>query len=227
MQVLRRICDRIGWFCCKNGVFRRCTQVNFHLYHYAGNNPVRYTDPTGEVAETAWDAFSLATGVQSFVENIKSGNVKGAVLDGLGIVADTAALALPCVPGGTGALIKGSRVADKLGDANKVVQNLDNLPLQKHHFASNKHSKFTKDFVGIADKYGLKLDGKGGEWNMESLPHQGRHPDKYHKFVMEGMQKADLESGGSKEKFLELFNEYVKEPVRNNPDMLRKSGWED
>ena len=21
--------------------------VNFHLYHYAGNNPVKYTDPTG------------------------------------------------------------------------------------------------------------------------------------------------------------------------------------
>ena len=29
-----------------------------------------------------------------------------------------------------------------------------------------------------------------------------------------------------KEKFLELFNEYVKDPIRNNPDLLRKSGWE-
>ena len=100
--------------------------INSNLYHYAGNNPVKYTDPTGEVAETAWDVFSLATGVQSFVENIKSGNVKGAVIDGLGIVADTAAVALPCIPGGTGALIKGSRVADKLGDAKDSAKAIKN-----------------------------------------------------------------------------------------------------
>ena len=96
------------------------------MYHYAGNNPVKYTDPTGEVAETAWDAFSLATGVQSFVENIKSGNVKGAVLDGLGIIADAAALMLPCVPGGVGALIKGSRVADKLDNAKDSAKAIKN-----------------------------------------------------------------------------------------------------
>ena len=51
------------------------------MYHYAGNNPVKYVDPDGEVLETSWDAFSLATGALSFAENVKNGNVKGAVLD--------------------------------------------------------------------------------------------------------------------------------------------------
>lgn len=75
----------------------------------------------------------------------------------------------------------------------------------------------------IADKYGLKLDG---DWNKELLPHQGRHPDKYHKFVLEGMNKAADKAGSDTNKFLKLFDKYVKEPVRNNPDLLRKAGWE-
>lgn len=56
-KFLGRICDKIGWFCCKKGVFRRCTQVNFHLYHYAGNNPVKYTDPDGEALHIAIGAL--------------------------------------------------------------------------------------------------------------------------------------------------------------------------
>lgn len=44
-------------------------QVNFHLYHYAGNNPVKYVDPTGmwvdnedgtftaEQGDTLWDLY--------------------------------------------------------------------------------------------------------------------------------------------------------------------------
>lgn len=29
-----------------------------------------------------------------------------------------------------------------------------------------------------------------GSWNKEALPHLGRHPNDYHKFVMEEMDKA-------------------------------------
>jgi len=40
------------------------------------------------------------------------------------------------------------------------------------------------------------------------------------------MNKASSEAGTDTNKFLELFDKYVKEPVRNNPDLLRKAGWE-
>jgi hypothetical protein len=40
------------------------------------------------------------------------------------------------------------------------------------------------------------------------------------------MQRAAREAGRNKAKFLELFEKYVKEPIRQNPDLLRKIGWE-
>jgi hypothetical protein len=34
--------------------------VNFHVYHYAGNNPLRYTDPNGEITFLAVLASGIA-----------------------------------------------------------------------------------------------------------------------------------------------------------------------
>ena len=99
---------------------------------------------------------------------------------------------------------------------------LSKLPKQIHHFATNKSKKFTKDLEKIAKKYGLNLDGA---WNKELLSHQGRHPYKYHEFVKENMEAAAKKAGKNKDKFLELFEKTVKEPVRKNPELLRKSGW--
>jgi hypothetical protein len=39
------------------------------------------------------------------------------------------------------------------------------------------------------------------------------------------MKRAAAEAGKDKEKFLKLFKTYVIDPVRENPDLLRKSGW--
>jgi hypothetical protein len=40
------------------GVFNA---VNLHTYHYAGNNPVKYTDPDGERSLFFWEKISIAT----------------------------------------------------------------------------------------------------------------------------------------------------------------------
>ena len=88
------------------------------MYHYGGNNPVRYIDPDGRILETAWDIASLVTGVASLVADVRAGNVKAAVIDSLGIVADGVAVALPCIPGGAGAAIKAARIA---GAAANIV----------------------------------------------------------------------------------------------------------
>lgn len=57
------------------------------------------------------------------------------------------------------------------------------------------------------------------------MPHRGRHPYKYHEFVLKEMKTARDAAGGSTAKFLELFDQSVKQPVLNNPMLLRKAGW--
>ncbi len=98
----------------------------------------------------------------------------------------------------------------------------EKVPKQLHHFATNKSKVYTPAMTNIAKKLGLDLDEN---WNKEFLPHLGRHPNEYHQFVLRGMERAANEANGDKSKFIELFEKYVKEPIRNNPDLLRKSGW--
>ena len=72
---MRRNCDKIGWFCCKKGVFGYFAQVNFHLYHYAGNNPVKYTDPDGRVLYISGDE-DYTTGVLKNLQKLTNDKVQ-------------------------------------------------------------------------------------------------------------------------------------------------------
>lgn len=96
------------------------------------------------------------------------------------------------------------------------------LPLQMHHFATNKNKAFTPRMEKIAKQFELNLNGA---WNKELMHHLGRHPNDYHEFVLFNMTKAAKESKGDSKVFLELFEEYVKKPILDNPDLLNKSGW--
>ena len=85
-------------------------------YVYCRSNPVNHIDPLGLYIESAWDIASLAVGVSSFVSNVRAGNVRDAVMDGVGVALDAVAVALPIVPGGAGMALKAARVADKIKD---------------------------------------------------------------------------------------------------------------
>ena len=74
----------------------------------------------------------------------------------------------------------------------------------------------------LAERFGLSLEEA---WNKELMNHLGRHPDLYHEFVFFNMKKAAKEAKGDSKVFLDLFEKYVKDPVRKNPDLLNKSGW--
>ncbi|MDX6187749.1 AHH domain-containing protein [Flavobacterium sp. Fl-318] len=110
----------------------------------------------------------------------------------------------------------------KVKPKNAIIL-LENLPKQMHHFATNKNKNWTPLMNKIAQKYGLSLNGS---WNKALMPHLGRHPNDYHKFVYKAMQEASAKAGNNKEQFIKLFNESVTQPVLQNPGLLRKSGWQ-
>ena len=60
---------------------------------------------------------------------------------------------------------------------------------------------------------------------MELMEHQGRHVNEYHKFVLKQMQIIDRMPNMNQTKFIDHFEQRVKVPVRNNPEMLYKNFW--
>lgn len=56
------------------------------------------------------------------------------------------------------------------------------------------------------------------------MPHQGRHPNEYHEYVLESMKQFDNIAQGDKNVFLKLY-EKMKINITDNPDMLYKDYW--
>lgn len=110
----------------------------FNRYRYANGNPYKFKDPDGRIVETVWDVANIAMGATSAYSNFSEGNVGAGIVDSIGVAIDTAAAVVPFVPGGAGAAIKaarglekavdGSRAADKLGDAGRMVGDLPKPP---------------------------------------------------------------------------------------------------
>ena len=215
-------------------------------YAYCAGNPVNIVDPDGRYLETAFDVTSLVLGINSLRQNIRDGKIWASILDGAGVLADVVAAALPIVPGGASVAIAGVRAADDIIDAARTADNItdaagaaadavkaaddvmdvsktatsySDLPIQKHHFATDKHQYYTPEFNKIISKYGLDLNGS---WNIAPLPHRGRHTHRYHEFVLRKTQQAADEAGDDVDLFLQKFNEYVIEPVSRNPEILRQ-----
>ena len=113
-------------------------------------------------------------------------------------------------------------VANKSGIPENSTVLKPQKPIQKHHFATNKNTKYTPKMKNIVKKYDLDLDG---EWNLERLPHQGRHPNEYHKFIYQQMEIIDMMPDMNQRRFINQFEKRVKVPIRNNPDMLNKNFW--
>jgi hypothetical protein len=152
-------------------------------YAYCANNPIKYVDPTGEFIESAWDVFSLVTGAKSFVDNVKAGNVGAAIVDGLGVVVDAAAVIVPGVPGGVGAAAKGIRAMDNAIDATRTVD--------KAIDTKKTYQTYTKTNSKTGEVYTGRTSG------TDSPTKNVRNRDANHHKNAEGFGKAELDQTSS------------------------------
>lgn len=135
---------------------------NLSLYSYAGNNPTGYRDMAGEWVESAWDVFSLGTGVVSLVDNVRQGNWGSAAVDAGGVLLDSAALILPAVPAGAGVALKAARAADKVNDLRKVEKQTDAAKLVGQHADEVGELAKGGDAAGSLGKQADELGGCPG-----------------------------------------------------------------
>lgn len=130
-------------------------------YAYANNNPYVNKDPDGRAVETAWDAFNLAMGATSFVQNIRDAQWGAAALDAAGLIVDGVATAVPGVPGGAGAGIKALRGTDEVVEVASRARRNGHLAGQNHPVTGIPFDKMGyPDFSGVS-KADVKIKFSG------------------------------------------------------------------
>ncbi len=122
--------DSEARFLTTNGIFTSTDPFSEKYYHispyaYCAGDPVNKVDPEGMWLETLWDVANIIIDAESFTKNIKEGNVGAAIVDGVSIVVDAAAVVLPLVPGGAGTVVKAARAADKAADAANTAKRVE------------------------------------------------------------------------------------------------------
>ena len=119
-------------------------------YAFCGNNPVNYVDPNGKAIETLWDIASVVSGVKNLIGNVRDGNYKAAFGDGVGIAVDAAAILVPGVPGGVGAIRAGTKAANTACEILKLEDDLKSFK-KAAEFGVDSYNNLRKN---VLSKYG-------------------------------------------------------------------------
>ena len=89
-------------------------------YAYANNNPYRFVDPTGNIAETALDVVSLGLSIAQY-------NQDPSILNGIGLAYDVIGTAVPILPAGFGIIRSAGKAGASGVEAAVTANQADNV----------------------------------------------------------------------------------------------------
>ena len=141
-------------------------------------------DQDGRFVGVLVDATSVALGVKSLIENIRLGNTRAAIGDGVGVVIDVVAAALPVIPGGVGFVRTGTKTA------KFISPNIDVVKLNSELSSFEKAGEFWVDSYYKLRQKVLEIYGKNSGLEVHHLIEQ-RFASKL------GIKEADIPSIGT------------------------------
>ena len=151
-------------------------------YAFCNSNPVNYVDVDGEFPDIIWDIASIGMGAKSLVDNVRAGNARAAIGDGVGIVIDAVAAAVPFVPGGVGALRTGAKlvdVADDVVDAARGANRAENVTKAPSRAIDSKlYVTYTKKNPVTGEVYSGRTSGYGDPRKIVAKRDSGHHMNK-------------------------------------------------
>lgn len=153
-------------------------------YAYVSNNPVFYTDPSGQFIEVAFDLLSLAM----TINDIR--NEGFTVMNTISLVTDVAAVVLPIVPAGVSHAMRAAKTAAKLantadavGDTIKTVDKATDAARTLYHATDVNGAKSLLEKGIDLTKGRLNLDfnpaGQAGFYVTESLEQARKWASKF------------------------------------------------
>lgn len=140
--------------------------ISLHRYMYAYQNPVRYTDPTGNYAELPLEIASIGIGLYSAASNYLDGNTDAALEDLAYVGADIALAVVPGAPGGLGMARQIAKEgAEAVTDAKKLDNVADTASSAKSATKTTKESSVSPNSTTTtpAERLAKKSEKYGGE----------------------------------------------------------------
>jgi len=214
---------------------------SLNLYQYGLSNPLGWVDPTGHLS--VGDLMGAgATGARLYGWYTTGQTLKQAMADfaagvslrnimldmAIGFAIDKAGgkmldalvdVAAPVVSKQAAKFAVGWR--KPAADIAELRARALARPMQRHHVVPKGGKEFGPKYEAILSRYNLSvLD----EWNIRVMPHQGRHPKEYNKWILELLEKADDVACGDQGKFLEFIKPFL-DNVQEHPEVLLKEYW--
>ena len=214
---------------------------SLNLYQYALSNPLGRMDPTGEFSlgdlmgavttgARIYGWYATGQSIRQAIADFAAGvSLRNIMLDmAIGFAVDKAGgKMLDTLVDVAGPLLKKQAMQFGKGwrkgsaEIAELRAKAAARPMQTHHGVPNGGQKWSGKYEEILDQYDLSvLD----EWNERLMPHVGRHPDEYNKWIYQQLRDAHDYAQGDQGKFL-AYMKNILDLVQQHPEMLLKEYW--